>query len=76
MTPEPFELKADDDPHKKADSQQRLVSFRSFKLEDVRDRERSGRSGAGGVLREMRAMDVTQLAHLIALAMKIILEKK
>ena len=49
MKLEPFELKADDDPRKKADSQQRLVSFRSFKLEDVRDRERSGRSGVGGV---------------------------
>lgn len=49
MKLEPFELKADDDPRKKADSQQRMVSFRSFKLEDVRDRERSGRSGVGGV---------------------------
>lgn len=32
------------------DSMQRMVSFRSFKLDDAPDREWSGRSGAGGVV--------------------------
>jgi hypothetical protein len=44
MTLEPFKLESSDDPGKKAGSQQRMVS-----LADAPDRERSGRSGVGGV---------------------------